>query len=128
MQFTCIDRLSRRPPERRRLVSVALIKADAHAAKNADGTFSLGDAGSRFGSMSVSGHPRIGAKVTANTQVRISGLGTLYLHRVIHHPNSIEVRMIELVVTHPDQPARAADRKRHQGRRGRSVCSLRSAD
>jgi len=87
----------------RGLVSATLIKADAHAAKNADGTFSFGGAGSRFGSLSVSGHPRIGAKVAANTQVRISGLGTLYLHRVIHHPNSIEVRMIELVVTQTNQ-------------------------
>lgn len=36
----------------------------------------------------------------ANTKLHISGVGTLWLHRVIQKPNSIEVRMIELVVKH----------------------------
>ncbi|MGI8613852.1 MAG: choice-of-anchor P family protein, partial [Nocardioidaceae bacterium] len=49
--------------------------------------------------LNVNGHPAIGANVAANTQVKINGLGTLYLHRVIHRSNSIEIRMIELVVT-----------------------------
>ncbi len=81
------------------LVSATVIKADTHAKKNGDGTFSFSDTGSSFGSLSVNGHPRIGANVAANTQITIAGLGTLYLHRVIHKANSIEVHMIELVVT-----------------------------
>jgi len=81
------------------LVSANLVKADAHAMKNADGTFAFSDAGASFGTLSITGHPGIGATVNANTQIHIAGLGTLYLHRVIRHSNSIEVRMIELVVT-----------------------------
>jgi hypothetical protein len=34
----------------------------------------------------------------ANTTVALSGIGTLYLHRVIQNTNSITVRMIELVL------------------------------
>lgn len=85
------------------LVSATVVKADAHARKNADGTFTFSDAGSSFGTLSVNGHPGIGAKVNANTRIQIAGLGTLYLHRVIRHSNSIEVRMIELVVTQTNQ-------------------------
>ncbi len=81
------------------LVSATVIKADAHAVKGSAGMFSFSDAGSRFASLSVNGHPAIGANVAPNTQIRIAGLGTLYLHRVIRTSNSIEVRMIELVVT-----------------------------
>jgi hypothetical protein len=32
--------------------------------------------------------------------VRIAGLGALWLHRVVKGSNSIEVRMIELIVKH----------------------------
>ncbi len=81
------------------LVSATVIKADAHAAKGSAGMLAFSDAGSRFGSLSVNGHPAIGANVAPNTQIRIAGLGTLYLHRVIHTSHGIEIRMIELVVT-----------------------------
>ena len=80
------------------LVQATVIKADAHAFT--DGTnFRFSDAGSSFASLSVQGFPAINENVDANTKLNIAGLGTLWLHRVIRKPNSIEVRMIELVVT-----------------------------
>jgi hypothetical protein len=79
------------------LVQATVIKADAHATSNGtSSTFS--DAGSSFATLSVRGFPDIGPGTPANTRVHIVGVGTLWLHRVIHHPNSVEVRMIELVV------------------------------
>jgi hypothetical protein len=81
------------------LVQATAIKADAHA--STDGTtFTFSDAGSSFATLSVQGFPEINEDVPANTKVHIPGLGKLWLHRVIHTPNSIEVRMIELIVTH----------------------------
>jgi hypothetical protein len=49
--------------------------------------------------LKVSGHPGIHDNVPPNTKVKISGLGTLWLHRVIQTDNYIEVRMVELIVT-----------------------------
>lgn len=88
------------------LVQATVVKADAHAAKNS-GAFSFSDSGSSFASLSVNGFPLINANVAANTQLNIAGVGTLYLHRVIRTANSIEIRMIELVVTQnlPGLPA-----------------------
>jgi hypothetical protein len=80
------------------LVQATAVKADAQASSSG-GNPSFSDAGSSFGSLSVSGHPEIGVDVPPNTQVAIAGLGTLWLHRVIQNSNSIEVRMIELEVT-----------------------------
>jgi hypothetical protein len=85
------------------LVQATAIKADAHASSSG-GSPSFSDAGSSFGSLSVSGHPEIGADVPPNTQVSIAGVGTLWLHRVIQGSNSIEVRMIELEVTVSGNP------------------------
>ena len=54
-----------------------------------------------FGSISVAGHPEINDSVPYNTSVDIAGLGTLYLKHIIRNypnPNSIEMRMVELVV------------------------------
>lgn len=82
------------------LLTATLIKADAHA--STDGaTFTFSDSGSTFGSLSVNGHPTIGADVAPNTKIALSGIGTLYLHRVIRTGSNIEVRMIELVLTNP---------------------------
>jgi len=81
------------------LVHAKTIKADAHAAGNANGT-TFSDNGSSFAELDVQGHPEINADVPANTKVHIAGLGTLWLHRVIHRQSSIEVRMIELIVRH----------------------------
>ncbi len=81
------------------LVRASLVKADAHASKTGT-VLAFTATGSSFGSLSVTGFPRINASVAANTQLTIAGVGTLYLRRVIRTPNSIEVRMIELIVTH----------------------------
>ncbi len=85
------------------LVQATAVKADAQASSSG-GSPSFSDAGSSFGSLSVSGHPEIGVDVPPNTQVAIAGLGTLWLHRVIQQSNSIEVRMIELEVTVSGNP------------------------
>lgn len=80
------------------LVTATLIKADAHA--SFDGVnFSFSDAGSTFVNLSVAGFPEITADTPPNTKLELAGLGTLWLHRVIQKPNSIEVRMIELIIT-----------------------------
>jgi len=79
------------------LVNATVIKADAHA--STDGTnFTFSDAGSGFATLSVEGFGAIDADVARNTKLDIAGVGTLWLHRVIRTPNSIEVRMIELIV------------------------------
>jgi len=80
------------------LVQASGVKADAHASSTG-GPPTLSDAGSSFAALAVNGHPEIGADVPANTEVTIAGLGTLWLHRVIQNSNSIEVRMIELIVS-----------------------------
>jgi hypothetical protein len=49
----------------------------------------------------VTGHPEINDNVPYNTQVSLAGLGTLYIKRIIRNypnPDSIEIRMIELVI------------------------------
>jgi len=59
---------------------------------------------STFGTLSVAGHPELGADVGPNTSVEVAGVGTLWLHRVIHHSDSLTVRMIELKVTVAGNP------------------------
>ena len=85
------------------LVQAGGVKADAHASTSG-GNPSFSDAGSAFATLSVQGHPEIGADVPPNTQVTIAGVGTLWLHRVIQDSHSIEVRMIELQVTVANNP------------------------
>jgi hypothetical protein len=80
------------------LVTASLVKADAHASKTG-GTLSFSDDGTMFVDLHVAGFPEIGDDVPPNTRLSIAGLGTLWLHRVIQRSNSIEVRMIELIVT-----------------------------
>jgi hypothetical protein len=71
----------------------------AAAASTTDGkTFIFSDTGSGFVELHVAGHPEITDNVPPNTRVDLAGLGTLWLHRVIQKKNSIEVRMIELIV------------------------------
>jgi hypothetical protein len=79
------------------LVSADVVTADAHASSDGS-TSTFSDAGSSFLNLSVQGHPELSGNPPANTTVVLPGLGTLYLHRVIQHAHSIEVRMIELVV------------------------------
>jgi len=74
------------------------VKADAHAS-NINGILTFSDDGSMFVDLHVTGFPNIHDDVPPNTSLHIVGLGTLWLHRVIQTSNSIEVRMIELIVT-----------------------------
>jgi hypothetical protein len=78
------------------LVTATTITADASASTNGSG-ISLSDNGSLFTGLAVAGHPEIGANPAPNTRVTITGLGTLWLHRVIQSSTKIEVRMVELV-------------------------------
>jgi hypothetical protein len=80
------------------LVTASLIKADAHASSTG-GTFTFSDDGTMFVDLHVAGFPDINDDVPPNTRLQIAGLGTLWLHRIIQTSNSIEVRMIELIVT-----------------------------
>lgn len=79
------------------LVRADVVKAVANA--SSDGTTpTFSDNGSQFLNLSVAGHADIDANVAPNTRLRLAGLGTLWLHRVIQRSDSIEVRMIELIV------------------------------
>lgn len=80
------------------LVTASLVKADAHASSTG-GILTFSDDGTMFVDLHVAGFPDINDDVPANTRLSIAGLGTLWLHRVIHTSNSIEVRMIEVIVT-----------------------------
>jgi hypothetical protein len=80
------------------LVTASLVKADAHAS-NIGGTLAFSDDGSMFVDLHVTGFPDINDDVPPNTRLHIVGLGTLWLHRIIQTSNSIEVRMIEVIVT-----------------------------
>ena len=79
-------------------VTATLVKADASVFTDGS-TYSLSSEGSMFVDLSVAGFPDIGDDVAPNTSVRIAGLGTLWLYRVIQTGTSTEVRMIELIVT-----------------------------
>ena len=80
------------------LLTATTVKADAHAS-NIGGTLTFSDDGSMFVGLHVTGFPHIGDDVPPNTRLHIVGLGTLWLHRIIQTSNSIEIRMIELIVT-----------------------------
>jgi hypothetical protein len=81
------------------LVSAGVIQASAGVSSSNGESVSLSDSGS-FLNLSIAGHPEIKDNVAPNTQINIANLGTLYLHRVIEHPNGISVVMVELVVNH----------------------------
>lgn len=79
------------------LVTADVIKAVAHVTTSG-GPVSTSTTGTTFANLHVSGHPEIDANVSANAQVKLDGLGTLWLRRVIQTSKSVEVRMIELIV------------------------------
>jgi hypothetical protein len=81
------------------LVTADVIKADAHATK-ASGTRAFGDAGSVFTNLVVNGK-QISGHVAANTKIVIGNI-TVWLHRVLHGPTNIEVRMVEIVASGPN--------------------------
>lgn len=84
-----------------------LLEADrilAHALAETNGKdSSFSDGKSSFGSLKVTGFPEINADVAANTRVMVPRLGFLYLHRVLRSPGRVEIRMIELFVTQPNE-------------------------
>jgi hypothetical protein len=80
------------------LIKASTISAQANASTTNGVAFHFSTSGS-FVNLSVSGHPEITASVSANTQVTLTGIGTLYLKRVIQGTNSVQIRMIELVLT-----------------------------
>ncbi len=59
---------------------------------------------SAFLGLSVQGFPHIGDNIAPNTKLSLPGTGTLWLHRVIRTPNSIEVIMVQLIVTNAANP------------------------
>jgi len=82
------------------MVTATAVKADVTASGNPP---SFGDSSS-FAGLSVAGQPGIGDNVPANTKVPLSGIGTLWLHRVVQTGSSIRVIMIQLDVTVPSNP------------------------
>ena len=82
------------------LIQADHVKADAHASK-VNGVFTFSDAGSSFLNLVVDGQP-ISGDVAENTKITFVEGMTIWLHRVIRKPNSIEVRMIEIIVTGPN--------------------------
>jgi hypothetical protein len=77
-------------------VTADVVYAQADASTSPPGTtFNFSQSG-YFTNLHVSGHPEINANLTGSATVTLSGIGTLYLHRVIPASNSITVRMIEI--------------------------------
>lgn len=79
------------------LIRATAVKADVAGSFNGV-THSFSDQ-SAFTNLVVNGTP---VSATARGAITISGLGTLYLHRVIKDTHSYAVRMLELVVTVPN--------------------------
>ncbi len=77
------------------LVKADAVKADAHATKSG-GTITLSGGGSSYTKLVVNGNP-ISGHVAPNTKIVVGNV-TVWLHRVIRNSNSIEIRMIEVVV------------------------------
>jgi hypothetical protein len=84
----------------RGMVTATAVEADVTAAGNPP---TFGDT-STFLGLSVAGQPGIGDNVPANTKVPLSGIGTLWLHKVVQTASSIRVIMIQLDVTVPSNP------------------------
>jgi hypothetical protein len=80
------------------IIKAGTINAQANASTTNGVAFHFSTSGS-FTNLSVSGHPEITASVSANTQVTLTGIGTLYLKREIQGANNTQIRMIELVLT-----------------------------
>jgi hypothetical protein len=79
------------------IITASTVRDQASASTTNGTTFNFNQSGS-FVSLKVLGHPEITANFTGSTTVTLSGIGTLYLHRVIQGTNSITVRMIEVVL------------------------------
>jgi hypothetical protein len=82
------------------MVTATAVEADVTAAGNPP---AFGDT-STFLGLSVAGQPGIGDNVPANTKVPLSGIGTLWLHKVVQTGSGIRVIMIQLDVTVQSNP------------------------
>ncbi|HEV8419831.1 MAG TPA: choice-of-anchor P family protein, partial [Actinomycetota bacterium] len=78
------------------LITADLVKASGRATKEG-GSRTFSDAGSKFVNLVVAGRP-IGNETGPNTAIKLPGIGTLWLHRVIRTSYSVEIRMIDLEV------------------------------
>lgn len=85
------------------LITADLIKARVSGSRSG-GVTTFTD-GSQFVNLKISGHPEIADDVAPNTTITLAGVGTLTLHKVVKTgTDSLEVRMIELVIDVPDAP------------------------
>jgi hypothetical protein len=84
------------------IVTASAVNAVARVAKQGR-VINLSDEGSGFDGLAILGVPAGPSSVPVDTMVPIPGVGELYLHRVIRKGRSIEVRMVELVVTHANR-------------------------
>jgi hypothetical protein len=82
------------------LVTATAIKASVSATGNPP---SFTD-NSQFAQLAVKGFPLLSVNPAANTKVSLLGIGTLWLHRVIKSARSIQVIMVQLVVSVPGNP------------------------
>jgi hypothetical protein len=82
------------------LVTADTVEGRASASTSDGKTFNFNATGS-FVNLAVSGHPEITDSVAQDTEVTLTGIGTLYLYRVRTSANNTEVRMIEIVLA-PD--------------------------
>jgi hypothetical protein len=78
------------------LVTADAVEAVAHTVKSG-GAFAFDDQGSKILNLMVAGVP-VSSAVAPNTRIDLPGIGTLWLHRVIRTPTSLDVRMIEIDV------------------------------
>jgi hypothetical protein len=83
------------------LVTAEAITAVA-SGELAGGDKSFSSEGSGFVNLFVGDEQQVNPE--PNTMIDLEGVGTLWLYRVIERPNSIEVRMIELIVEDPGIP------------------------
>ena len=80
------------------VVTAQSVRADAHVSSNGI-TVSVSDAGTGFDGLKILGQAQPNNSIAPNTRKVLPGLGTLWLRREIKSGSSIQIRMIELIVT-----------------------------
>jgi hypothetical protein len=85
------------------MVTADAIHASARASDTNGGKPTFSSTGSSFLNLVVNGQAE-SSPVPPNTMIPIPNVGTLWLDRIIQTHTSIEVRMIELIVTAPNNP------------------------
>lgn len=84
------------------LVTADLVRANAIVYEDENGPLA-GTRGNRIANLRIGGELVLNGDVEPNTVLEIPGVGELWLHRVFQGPTSVEVRMIELIVTLPNE-------------------------